>query len=160
MSINKGKQFEAKFKENWIKCFPDTFIYRLKDQLTGFKETSQNPCDFLCFPGDMLFMVECKSHNGASIPFASIPQYERLLNYKDFYKVFPGILIWFREKDKVVWVDIKVAEKIFNDGNKSIQLKMLTQNLYDIKELPSTKKRVYLDTDYNYLVDLYRESLE
>ena len=61
-----------------------------------------------------------------------------------------------REKDKVIWVDIKVAEKIFTDGNKSIQLKMLEKNLYDIKELPSVKKRVYLDTDYNYLINLYK----
>lgn len=153
--MNKGKIFENIFKENWKKCFPKTFCLRLNDSLGGFKNIN-TPCDFLCFPGDKLFMIECKSHNGASIPFDAIPQYERLLEYKDMKNVHPGIIIWFREKDKVIWVDIKVAEKIFTDGNKSIQLKMLEKNLYDIKELPSVKKRVYLDTDYNYLINLYK----
>jgi len=156
MGINKGKIFEDKFRENWKKCFPKTFIYRLPDQMTGFKLTSQNPCDFLCFPGEVLFMIECKSHDGASIPFAAIPQYERLLEYGHMKNVCPGIVIWFKEKDKVIWVHIDVAEKIYTDGNKSIQLKMLTDNKYDIKELPSVKKRVYLDTDYTYLADLYK----
>ena len=100
-------------------------------------------------------MVECKSHDGASIPFSAIPQYERLLEYKNFENVVPGIIIWFKEKDKLIWVHINVAEKIFNDGNKSIQLKMLNDEKYDLKEIPSVKKRVYLEANYNYLVDLY-----
>lgn len=155
MGMNKGKIFEDKFRENWSKCFPNTFVFRLVDQVSGFKTTSQNPCDFLCFPGKKLFMVECKSHDGASIPFSAIPQYERLLEYKHFENVVPGIIIWFKEKDKLIWVHINVAEKIFNDGNKSIQLKMLNDEKYDLKEIPSVKKRVYLEANYNYLVDLY-----
>ena len=155
MGINKGKIFEDKFRENWKKCFPNTFVFRIVDQVSGFLNTSQNPCDFLCFPGKKLFMVECKSHDGASIPFSAIPQYERLLEYKNFENVVPGIIIWFKEKDKLIWVHINVAEKIFNDGNKSIQLKMLNDEKYDLKEIPSVKKRVYLEANYNYLVDLY-----
>lgn len=157
MSINKGKIFEDRFRENWKKSFPKTFIYRLADQVTGFKNTSQNPCDYLCFPGDKLFMIECKSHDGASIPFAAIPQYERLLEYKNYKNVCPGFVIWFKEKDIIIWVDIAVAEKIFNDGNKSIQLKMLTDEKYDLKKIPAVKKRVYLDADYTFLVNLYKE---
>ena len=101
-------------------------------------------------------MIECKSHDGASIPFSAIPQYERLLEYKDFENVVPGIVIWFKEKDKIIWVDINTAEKIYNDGNKSIQLKMFTDKTYDLKEIPSIKKRVYLEADYSYIVDLYK----
>lgn len=155
MALNKGKIFEDKFKENWKNCFPNTFIYRLPDQLTGFKATSQNPCDFFCFNGRKMFMIECKSHKGSSIPFNAMPQYERLLEYKNILNVYPGFIIWFREKDKIIWADINVVEKIYNDGNKSIQLRMLDNNDYDLKELPSVKKRVYLDTDYKYLANLY-----
>lgn len=157
MGVNKGKIFEDSFRQNWKKCFPNSFIYRLADQVSGFKTTSQNPCDFICFPGDNLFMIECKSRDGSSIPFSAIPQYERLLEYKDFENVCPGVIIWFKEKDKIIWVDIKVMEKIYNDGNKSIQLKMLTDNIYDLVEIPSIKKRVYLEADYTYLTNLYRE---
>lgn len=81
-------------------------MFRLKDQLTGYKETSQNPCDFLCKPTEKLFMVECKEHLGASIPFTAIPQYDRMLEYKDQLDVFPIILIWFSEKDRVIAVPI------------------------------------------------------
>ena len=66
MAQNKGKVWEEKFKQDWKKTFPGTFIFRLKDQMTGYKETSGNPCDFLCYPGEnKLFMVECKEHKGA-----------------------------------------------------------------------------------------------
>jgi len=155
VGINKGKIFEDSFKENWKRCFPNTFVFRLVDQVSGFKTTSRNPADFLCLPSKKLFMIECKSHDGASIPFSDIPQYERLLEYKNFENVIPGIVIWFKEKDKIIWVDISVAEKIFIDGNKSIQLKMLTNKTYDLKEIPSNKKRVYLEANYTYLVGLY-----
>ena len=93
MSVNRGKQFEDKFKEQWVKCFPKTFVLRLYDQVSGYKVVSQNACDFLCFPKGHLFMVECKSHDGASMSFDDIPQYNRLLQYKNLENVHPGILI-------------------------------------------------------------------
>ncbi len=153
MASNFGKNFEDHFKENWKRCFPGTWLFRLKDQMNGFKETSQNPCDFLAFPGNnKLFMIECKSHSGASISFTDIPQYERLLEYKDDKDVYPGILIWFYEKDKIYWVPIKVAEKMYNDGEKSIGLRHIGK--YDLVEIPSVKKRVYMESDFReYFLD-------
>jgi hypothetical protein len=71
--------------------------------MNGYKETSGNPCDFLCFPGtNQLFMVECKEHKGSSIPFTAIPQYDRLLEYKDLPGVYPGVMLWLSEKDLVM----------------------------------------------------------
>lgn len=61
--------------------------------MNGFKETSGNPCDFLAFAKGKLFMIECKEHKGASIPFVAIPQYDRLLKYTDLDGVFPGVLL-------------------------------------------------------------------
>ena len=60
MATNLGKKFEEKFSFDWKKCFPNTFLYRLKDQMTGYKITSQNPCDFLAFNNKKLWMLECK----------------------------------------------------------------------------------------------------
>jgi hypothetical protein len=154
-SANKGKAWEEKFRQDWRKCFPNTFVFRLKDQMTGYKETSGNPCDFLCFPGNnQLFMVECKEHKGASIPFTAIPQYERLLEYKDCPYTFPGVMLWLSEKDKVMWISIQEMEKMVQDGKKSIGLKMLKEKSYNIIEIPSVKKRVYLDSDYTILTSL------
>ena len=123
--------------------------------MTGYKETSGNPCDFFCFPGNnQLFMVECKEHKGASIPFTAIPQYERLLEYKNLPGVYPGVLLWLSEKDKVMWISILEMEKMVKDGKKSIGIKMLKEKSYNIIEIPSVKKRVYLDSDYTILTSL------
>lgn len=42
------------------------------------------------------------------------------------------------------------------DGEKSIGLRMLNtdKKLYNIIELPATKKRVFLEPDYSVLLDL------
>jgi hypothetical protein len=122
--------------------------------MTGYKETSGNPCDFLCFPGEKLFMVECKEHRGASIPFTAIPQYERLLEFKGLPKVFPGVMLWLSEKDLVMWISIVEMEKMVKDGKKSIGTKMLDEKSYNIVVIPSEKKRVYMDSDYSILMSL------
>lgn len=152
MAISKGKQFESKFLEDWKLSFPNSFIFRLHDQVSGYKITSQNPCDFICFTNNKLFLIECKSHQGSSIPFTAMPQYERLLAYKDMKDIFAGFMIWFMDNDIVLWVDIQTAEKIYNDGNKSIRLKMFQDKMYNIKEVPSNKKRVFMDSDYTFLI--------
>lgn len=157
-----GKKFEERFRLDWKKCFPNTLVFRLHDQMTGYKETSQNPCDFLCFPGDTLFMVECKAHAGASIPFSVIPQYERLLDYKGLINVFPGVMVWLYEKDTVIWVSIEEMEKMVKDGEKSIGLRMIDskkpyKKLYNIVEIPSKKLRTFMESDYTFLVNKLKE---
>ena len=102
-------------------------------------------------------MVECKATKGSSINFSKIPQYERLLDFKGLHKTFPGVLIWFYEKDTVIWVSIEEMEKMVLDGEKSIGLRMIDEKKpykkhYNILTLPSTKLRTFMETDYNYLV--------
>ena len=154
-----GKKFEARFAQDWQRCFPNTLIYRLHDQMSGYKETSQNPCDFLCYPGEIFLMAECKAHAGASIPFSAIPQYERLLKYKGLHKVHPGVVVWFYEKDIVIWVSIEEMEKMVADGEKSIGLRMIDnkkpyKKMYNIIRIPSKKLRTFMESDYNFLVEV------
>jgi Holliday junction resolvase len=154
-----GKQFEARWLTDWKRCFPRAFVFRLHDQMTGYKETSQNPCDFLAFEGRCVLMVECKAHKGASINFNDIRQYDKMLDFKGLYKTFPGVVVWFYEKDIVIWVSIEEMEKMVNDGEKSIGLRMIDKKKpykksYIIHELPSKKLRTFMETDYNYLVEV------
>ena len=155
-----GKKFEARFRKDYERCFPNTLIYRLPDQQSGYAGGgSTNPCDFMCYPGNCVLMVECKAHKGASIPFTAIPQYERQLSYKGIYKTFPGVVIWFYEKDTIIWVSIEEMEKMRLDGEKSIGLRMIDRKKpykksYIIHELPSKKLRTFMETDYNYLVEV------
>ena len=165
-STDIGKKFEARFAQDYKACFPNTLIYRLPDQQSGYAGGgSQNPCDFIGYTGSCVLMVECKAHKGLSIPFNVIPQYERLLDYKGLKNTFPGVVIWFYEKDTVIWVSIEEMEKMVNDGEKSIGLRMIDEKkpykkAYNILTLPSKKLRTFMETDYKYLVERLMESNE
>ena len=155
-----GKKFEDRFKKDYKRCFPETLCYRLPDQQSGYAGGgSSNPCDFMCYPGPCVLMVECKAHKGASIPFNDIRQYDKMLDFKGLHKTFPGVVVWFYEKDIVIWVSIEEMEKMVLDGEKSIGLRMIDdkkpyKKSYNIITLPSTKLRAFMETDYNYLVEV------
>lgn len=153
MKFNYGKKFEDEFKKNWKISFPDTLVLRLHDDVGGYYGVD-TPCDFICFPdSSSLFMIECKTHKGASIPFSDIPQYERQLKYMGLKNVYPGVILWLYEKDKILWISIEEMKKMRTDGEKSIGLRMLKNKQYDIYEIPSTKKRVFMNTDYTKLLE-------
>ena len=154
MANNRGKQFEAKFKEDWLKAFPGTFIFRLADQMNGYKVTSQNPCDFVCFSKPSLFLMECKSHEGNTFPLANLTQYERLVSYSGIPGVRVGVLIWFIDHDKVVYVPAKTIKKMKEDEKKSVNIKTIGKDGYRFFEIPSVKKRVFMDSDYSILETL------
>ena len=163
-SKNLGKAFEERFKKDWQRCFPETLCYRLPDQQSGYAGGgSSNPCDYFGFTGNELLMVECKAHAGLSIPFTAIRQYDKMLSYKGLKNTFPGVVVWFYEKDTVIWVSIEDMEKMVLDGEKSIGLRMIDEKKpykkhYNIIVLPSKKLRTFLETDYNYLVNKLTES--
>lgn len=151
MAQNKGKKWEEKFKESWIECFPDTFIYRIPDQQSRHKGASKNPCDFLAFPNKDLYMIELKSHKGNTFPFDCFKQYELLLEYKDIQNVKCCLIVWFIEHNKVIYVPIEEVEKMKSDDKKSINIKMLDTKEYNIIEIPSIIKRTYPRCDFTIL---------
>ena len=155
MAESLGKKWEAFFKQNWKECFPNTFIYRLPDQLRGYAGAGgSNPCDFICLPkNSILLMLELKEHKGNTINWTAIRQYEKLLAYKDLENVYPGILIWFSDHDKIIFCPIGEAEKMHKDGLKSINIKLIESNKYLLYNIPATKKRVFLNADFNTFVE-------
>lgn len=161
MAVNKGKQWEDKFKKDFEKLLTNKngakigCIIRLKDQVSKYKGTSSNPCDFICFILGLMFLVECKSVKKGktfSISGKNFKQYEDLLNFKNITGVCPYVIIWFREFQKVIAVRINEIEKMKLDKKKSINLKMLGTQDYEIIEIPSVLRRVFLDCDYSILV--------
>ena len=56
------------------------------------------------------------------------------------------------EKDKVFYIPIKTIKKLKEDGEKSIGLRHLDK--YRIIEIPSIKKRIFMDSDYSILTTL------
>ena len=149
MDIAKG--FENKFKKDWSNL-ENSFVFRLKDQLSGFKHNSKNPCDFICYKYPYLYLIECKTHKGASLPFKNITQYDSLLEIKNenCYGVLIGIVIWLYEKDKVLYVPFSTLIKMKADGKKSVGIRSILEG-YNIIYIPSVKKKVYMDSDYSVL---------
>ena len=149
---NYGKQFENKFRQDWHKSFPGTFLLRLNDQVSGYKYTSANLCDFIAYVDGKLFLLECKSHAGASLPFSSVSQYDRLTQFVRLPGIRVGIILWLYEKDKCLYVPIKTVTKLLSKNEQSVGIRHLGKE--EIIEIPSKKKRVFLDSDYKQLLNL------
>lgn len=49
-------------------------------------------------------------------------------------------------------------KKMHEDGKKSINIKMLEDNVYNIIEIPSVKKRTFMESDYSVLLQLGEEN--
>lgn len=147
-----GKAFENRFKLEWEKSFPDSFILRLPDQMSGYK-CSNNICDFICFNDGVLYLIECKAHKGASIPFDKISQYSKLLEKANIYGIRSGVILYLYEKYRVFYIPVTTIKKMKEDGKKSVGIKALEEG-YNIIEIPSKKLRVFMDSDYSILQNL------
>lgn len=153
MSKNYGKQFEAKFKEDFLKTVPNSTIDRLYDVVTGYKAITQIS-DFIGYSKPCIYYLECKSHKGASIPFENITQYNKLLTKVGIPGVRCGVILWLIDKDRVFYIPINTIRKMKENGEKSVGIRSIGQKDYKIIEIPSIKKKVFLDSDYSVLLNL------
>lgn len=153
MANNKGKAFEIKFKNDFLQTVKNSTIDRLYDSTSGYKSIS-NISDFIgyCYPN--IFYLECKSHLGNTFPLANLTQYDKLVGKVGIPGVRAGVIIWFIDHDTVCYVPISTITKMKQDDKKSVNIKMLDTNEYDIIKIPSIKKRVFLDSDYSVLLKL------
>ena len=152
MPQNYGKKFEQKVKEDFKKI-GGSFVYRLPDNMAGFKGIS-GVSDFICYVEPNIFLLEVKSTSGNTFPLANLTQLEKLLQYKDIPGLRKGVVIWYTEKDTVIYVPAISFEKMKLDGKKSINIRTLETDGYDYIKIPSVKKRVFLDSDYSVLLNL------
>lgn len=151
MAVNRGKQFESKFKEDFKRSLPSGIIDRIYDSMTGYV-TISNICDFLGYVYPNIFYIECKSHTGNTFPFTNLSQYEKLLAHSGIKGVRSGVIIWFIDHDKVVYVPVKTIQKMKKDGLKSFNITKIQDTDYRYFDIPSIKKRVFLDSDYSILI--------
>lgn len=158
MGSTLGKKFEEKFKEDWEETVLGSFIFRLKDQMSGYKEVSKNPCDYICFNKPLLYLLELKTtqENTFSVKFR---QYDYLIEYKGIKGVYAGVVIWFYKHDIVVYVPITTFEKLIAEGKKSFNIKYLENDEYEYYVIPSVKLRKFMKSDYSKLIE-YCENKE
>lgn len=150
MPNNRGKQFEAKFKHDFS-LIPGATIDRLYDPVGGYKNI-KNVSDFIGYVYPFIFYLECKSVEGNTFPLVNLTQFDDLLEKKDVKGSLAGVVIWFIDHKKEVWVSIEEFERIKNLGYKSINIKMLGDAQFNIVEIPGIIKRTFIDADYNILV--------
>lgn len=152
MAINRGKQFEQKFKEDFLKTVPNSTIDRLYDVVTGYKAITQIS-DFIGYSKPCIYYLELKSHKGASISFDNITQYDKLLKKVGIPGVRCGVILWLIDKEKVFYIPVKTIYQMKQDGKKSVGIKAINEG-YRIIEIPSVKKNVFLNSDYSILINL------
>lgn len=151
MSTNRGKQWEVKVREDFMRTFPDGTIDRLYDPVGGYVGI-KNICDFIAFYKKNIFYLEVKSKDGNTFPFANLTQYDKLIKKVGIPGVRTGVILWFKDHDIALYVPIKIITEMKKAGKKSLNIKDISN--YNIYKLPSIKKRVFLECDYSLLADL------
>ena len=136
MAQNAGKQFESDIKSSVPE---DCWYYRLRDNASSFaggdktRFTSSNICDCIIFDDKTrtLFLLECKSTKGTSIPLTMIRknQVEGLAEAGRHYLV-AGLLVNFRNESNdtfFIMIDDYI-EMIDSIDKKSFNIKDLIAN--------------------------------
>lgn len=121
--------------------------------MSGYKNTSKNICDFIGFTNRTLFLLECKTKKGTTFPFQNLTQYSKLVEYEDYNDITAGVILWFYEYDKILFISIQTIHQMINDGKKSIHVNKSKEEGYNIIEIPSVKKRTFMDSDYSVLIE-------
>lgn len=176
MAKSYGKEFERQVYKNFSEL-EDISIDRIPDQVTKFKGSSQNICDFIVYQKPILLYLECKSVHGASLSIYSEPkpdkkgelhgfygnirdnQWEGLFKKAQIRGVRAGVLIWFVDKDVTMYVPIEALLMIRNSGKKSISYKeelfiaCTEQGHRPMQIIPGTKKRVMFEYDFSEFFD-------
>ena len=152
MATNRGKKFEDRFKEDWARTMPNSSIDRIYDVVSG-KKTISNVSDFIGYKKPNIFYLECKSTHENTFNFVKLTQYDKLKKKVGIPGVRAGVVIWFIEHDRVVYVPISTITKMKEDGLKSVNIRFLAQSGYKYYEIPSVKLRVFMESDYSCLVN-------
>ena len=151
MADNYGKKFEQKLKEDWLKL-PNSTIDRLYDPVGGYHGIA-NISDFIAYCYPNIFYLECKTIKGNTFPFSNLKQYDKLCEKIGIKGVNAGVVIWFYEKDVVMYAPIEACKKMKENGEKSINCNKVLNNLYELPYniviIPSIKRRVFMDSDYS-----------
>jgi len=120
----------------------------------GYKNIG-NVGDFICYKYPNIYLLDCKSIQGNTLPFSDLRQYDQMLKYKDILGVAVGFIVWFVDHDRVLWIPVQTMEKIKTEGLKSFNINKMTPDNYFFLEIPSKKLRTFLKSDYSSLVEYY-----
>jgi hypothetical protein len=159
--MNRGKDFEAKFREQMNQVFDVT---RLADNTAGYMG-GRNICDFIVYRYPNLFYLELKTTKQNTLNFHDITdtQWNGLIEKEPIEGVGAGIVVWFIKHDKTFFISAAAMQAMKSLGLKSFNIKDLkvmaenfeTRNYFDCFEIKGQKKRVFFEYDMKqFLSDL------
>lgn len=155
MPPNYGKEFEGVVRKAFEKV-PNVSIDRLHDQTTGFKGSS-NICDFIVYREPYEYYFECKSVHGNTLPFNNITdtQWDGLVNKATIEGVFAGVICWWIDHDKTVFIPIQELVAMRIVGMKSVRYDAIDDCDGDTTmiEITGKKKRVFFEYDMEKFLD-------
>ena len=166
MSQNRGKQFEQVIKEAFLRV-PNVSVNRLPDQVSGFKVTSSNICDFIIYKKPHEYYIECKTVHGNTLPFSNIRpnQWDGLLEKSKIDGVHAGVICWWVDKNVTLYLPIEFLERAKELGFKSVP-----SYLFDVwiletyDKLPEViqgkKRRVFFDYDMQSFLENMEKNYE
>lgn len=97
-------------------------------------------------------MIECKTCAGNTFSFSKFTQYDRLKKYMGLQGIIAGVVIYYYDLKKVLFVPIQTAVQMKADGKKSINGKDMGE--YNHIEFDSIPLRTFMKTDYRKILDL------
>ena len=158
VAVNRGKQFEDVIRESFEKVH-GVSIDRLHDQTTHYKG-STNICDFIVYREPYEYYFECKSVHGNTLSiysndpkrkYGSISnaQWEGLLEKSQIDGVTAGVICWWIDKDKTVFIPIQTLELMKTVGMKSVRYDAIDDcdGDTDMIEIKGKKKRIFFEYD-------------
>ena len=154
MAVNRGKDFEDCIREA-CEAIPDTSVTRLIDPQAGYAGV-RNICDFIIYRYPTQIFLECKSCHGNTLSIHSNDpkkrygaitnnQWEGLLEQSKVRGVVAGVVIWFIDHDKTVFIPIQRLEYYKQHGYKSVNITTMWDD--DWFPIDGKKKRVYFEYD-------------
>lgn len=152
MALNRGKQWESKLKEDFSKL-SGAYIYRVPDNMSGYKGIT-GISDFIGYKYPKCFFIEAKTVLGNTFPLTNFTQFDKMAAIPAEKGIHRGVMIWFQDHSAVLYVPLSTIAKMKSDGKKSVNIKKIDEEGYDYVRIPSTQKRVFLDSDYSVLLDL------
>lgn len=144
--VSRGKAFEEEIRKAFERE-PNTSVTRLIDPQNGYAGV-RNICDFIVYKRPSQFFIECKSHYGNTLNFKgdiTENQWNGMLEMSKVDGVVAGIIVWFIDHDKTVFIPIERLEFYKQQGYKSVNINKMWDTDWVLIE--GKKKRIMYEYD-------------
>lgn len=138
-----GKKAESKIQQ-WLDRPEEGYnIYRIKDQMSGFKG-SENPADFVFYKYPYQYWIESKATYEDRFEFSMITdhQYSELMKYSKIHGVYGLVIVLFAAYQRAFIIDIREIDRLIKEEDKhSLNIKKIDKWKIKYKEIRTEPSR-------------------